>query len=232
MPAKVRVIEGRILDDFLSAKDEQCRTELRNAVRGAVLHISIEAAATEERWHTFENRLQGVSWWILIALGGLAAITMIWGWFLPLCAATKPPSSAVAFCPGGEPHRGGVLEVAGLGALGGLVSTVMALRRRSVSVPDYVRATESWLRLPLGALVAVLGVLVLQSGLAAGIVTHFEPQTTTMGVLTWATALGFSSLLVARLVDARVAHLAGELAAASSARSGAQDRRATSDDDR
>jgi hypothetical protein len=212
VPTKVRQAEGKVLDDFLEPKSKSHGTDDRRDVSRAVLHLGEEAAVTQKHWADFNARLFGVSMWLLIGLLAIGAVTAIWPWFLPLCPDSKASGPLIWCGTDNAPLRGGVLEVAVVGALAGLVSTVMALSRHpSTSVPDFVRATESGLRIPLGALVAILGVLLLQSGVAKGAVTQFQPQDHTVGVLTWAAFFGFASILFAKLVDRRLTSMADEL---------------------
>lgn len=209
VPTKVRTAGGQALQRFLDAKDHG-EPQARNAVSAAVLHLGEEAASTQKHWADFNSRLFGVSMWLLCGLIVLAAVALGMPSFLPLCAGSN--GGAGSWCPNNQPPRGGVVTVAAIGALGGLVSTVMAVSRRPrTPVPDFVRATENGLRVPLGALVAVLGVLLLQSGIAGGAVSQFQPAQRPEVVLTWAAAFGFASILVAKLVDRKLSNFADEI---------------------
>lgn len=215
VPTKVRAEATRVLRDFVETPGAV--QGKRREVSREVLRLGDEAASTQKHWADFNSRLFGVSMWLIVGLLAICIITTIVPGFLPLCASGKPGGT---WCGAGNtPMRGEVFEVAVVGALGGLLSTVMALSRHpSTAVPDFVRATESGLRVPLGALVAILGVLLLQSGLAQGAVTQFQPRNDAVGVLVWAAIFGFASILFAKLVDRRLTNLAAELDQPRSAR--------------
>lgn len=205
VPSKVRQTEDKALQEFLTGKHD---ADGRHTASAALLHIGIAAATTQKHWADFNSRLFGVSLWMVGGVLALCGVTMGLPSFLPLCG----PSGGGDWCAGNVPSRGGVTAVVVVGALGGLVSTVMALSRRPrTPVPDFVRATENGLRVPLGALVAVLGVLLLQSGIVSGAVSQFQPTRRPEAVLIWAAAFGFASILFAKLVDRKLTSVAEEL---------------------
>ena len=90
------------------------------------------------------------------------------------------------------------------GLLGGLISAIPVLARPPTSPDPYGLAVyQGTLKLPLGAVFAVIGCLALQSGTLPGV----TGVTSLAGLLFWAAAFGASQQTVTRLLDARVGNL-------------------------
>ena len=131
----------------------------------------------------------------LVAVVGLCVLGALRPTALPLC--TGEPGACVT---SGQARGLDVTVVALVGAGGAVLSAVAALRHLcGTSTPYAVPVALAALKVPLGALTAVLGLLVLRSqpgGIDVGL-------TSAGGLLAWAVALGASQELFTRLVDLR-----------------------------
>lgn len=107
---------------------------------------------------------------------------------------------------GGSPDvldSGDLLTIEIWGAVGGLVGLVAALRRLvSTKAPMTLQAIQLILKIPAGAVTAVFGTLIFQSGIIASLATDTATQLTA-----YALVFGFAQEAVTAMVDRQ----AGEL---------------------
>ncbi len=143
------------------------------------------------------DRLGQVAWltaaaMVLVVLAGTFVPTLF-----PLCV-----DAPRAMCPSGRPGptAGDTASVAVLGMIGAGITAVAAVRRTSPSVSPYRLTTRlGLLRIPFGAVVAVVGVMVLQ----ARIVTGFDGLDTQQEIAVYALVFGFAQEVVTRLLENR-----------------------------
>ena len=160
---------------------------------------------------------------ILITTAGLTALViavcLVGAWrpdALPLCFGPPPPTPAPVqgpagvACPSEEapptpgtvprrlPAPGDVTLVALLGMLGGGLSGALAIRSlQGSSTPYDVPVALSLLKLPSGALSALVGLLFVRGGFVPGLSQlDSQPQ-----ILAYAFLFGIAQQLVTRLVD-------------------------------
>jgi hypothetical protein len=87
------------------------------------------------------------------------------------------------------------LELAGL--VGGLLAAAAALRKIQITGEPYgLRAFQAALKVPMGALTAVVGTMILQTSL----IDAFEPQPAPM-ILIYAVIFGASQEAITRFID-------------------------------
>lgn len=122
---------------------------------------------------------------------------------LPMCApqtgVTGAPTNQLICAAGGStPTAVEVWLVLLLGAIGAAVASVVLLVRRRPSLSPYVLVGyQAAIKMLLGAILAVVGVLALGAGVAQGIAC----VRTQSAVLLWALALGYAQQLGTRLLD-------------------------------
>lgn len=119
---------------------------------------------------------------------------------LPMCAPVSdaPQASPVCASGGSAPAPIAVWLVLLLGAVGAAVAAVVLLVRRRPSLSPYVLAGyQAGIKVLLGALLAVVGVLALGAGLGEG-VAEVRGQAT---LLLWSVVLGYAQQLGTRLLD-------------------------------
>jgi hypothetical protein len=189
--------------------EEYDRERLIAAVRSA----SSESRRENMRVRSFRNVL-------LIASGILALIAIA----LAVLGATKPDVLPLCFEPGNEqvvcpsqqnPISGDVDEVIGntvkgwdlplvllIGMTAGAVAAAAALRGvRGTSTPYSLPVTLAVLKLPTGALTAVLGLLLMRGQFVPGL----SALDSGAQIIAWAIVFGYAQQLLTRFVD-RQAH--------------------------
>lgn len=152
-----------------------------------------DRGATHQRARTFRAMILGAA--VLVA--GSAVALAVLGYLapssLPMCTATGD----TCVTAGGD-RRLDVTVVAVIGAAAGTLSGTVALRRlRGTTTPYRVPLALALLKVPTGALTAVLGVLLLRSGLAG---TTLEPDSGA-ALLGGVVVLGLAQELLTRLAD-------------------------------
>lgn len=165
----------------------------------AALQASLELADDEHRnLRDWRNRLLRVAMLAALALALTIAAAALRPEYLPLCG---PAGDGATLCPGGgatATSRDAGL-VAFLGALGGALAAIVAMRRASPGASPYrITPALSLVRVPLGGLTAVVGVMLVQSGEVPGV-----SLTTASQVAVFAVLFGFSQELVTRLLESR-----------------------------
>jgi hypothetical protein len=121
--------------------------------------------------------------------------------FAPRSATTTPPSlQMLNVCPSGinRATPGDVLIVAGLGLLGGALAAAFSIRSvRGTSTPYDVPVALALLKPPLGALTAVVSILLLGGDFVPGL-SQLDSQ---RQILAYALVFGYAQQLVSRLID-------------------------------
>ncbi|KAB1978560.1 hypothetical protein [Streptomyces triticiradicis] len=105
-----------------------------------------------------------------------------------------------------------VVEIVGLVAAG--IAAATSLRKiRGTSTPYNVPVVLAALKLPTGALTAVLGLLLMRGGFVPGL----SALDSSAQIIAWSIIFGYSQQLFTRLVDDQARALAGEVDAAHAA---------------
>ncbi|MFI0507536.1 hypothetical protein ACH3WN_32600 [Streptomyces albogriseolus] len=134
----------------------------------------------------------------------IAGLLVLWGYLQPqaiaknLCFTTPPPASN-PFCPIGTTPSGGDVLIVELFGLGGaaLAGAVSLRNMRGTATPYLVPMYLLLLRLPVGALAAVFGLLIIQGGFVPG----FSNLDSSAQVLAWSLLFGIAQESVTRLID-------------------------------
>ena len=168
------------------------------------------------------SRLRNFRNAVLIASVVLAILVVLFIWFVhnnpkdvPLCFTPTPEgdSAAMLMCPTGEytihPPDGGprgadVLVVAWLGLMGAALAAAVAIRNlQGTSTPYDVPFALAALKLPVGVLTAIGGLLALRGDFIPGL-----SQLDTQGqILAYALVLGYAQQLLTGYVDRQAEHL-------------------------
>jgi hypothetical protein len=195
---------------------ERERGKIVTVVRGA----SSEALREQIRLHSFRNILIAT----IAALFLLASGVAVFGWFfpmsVPLCFQPSLESGeTVIVCPTAFSNRippeaqpGPVLvyriseavrpwdhltvELVGLAAAA-VVATIRIRNIRGSSEAPNLPVLLALLKLPMGALTAFLGLLLVRGGFVPGLSALDSPAQ----ILSWALVFGFAQQLFTRLVD-------------------------------
>jgi hypothetical protein len=195
----------------------------RAAVQQA-MRIGYDASdRTHTRLRNFRNILLASAFALTLLMWLLVVAASSHPRAVPLCFASgAAPRVAVAdnasltTCPHGEARTGpdsgpssiDIWIVAGLGVVGGALATAYSIRNaRGATVPYNVPVALGLFKLPLGALTAVCGILLLGGDFVPGFSRlDSQPQ-----ILAYALVFGYAQQLVSRLVDDRARTLLSEV---------------------
>ncbi len=128
----------------------------------------------------------------------------------------QQPGSGHIVCPSGEQGVGAnplqpeldVWIVAGLGLLGGGLASAVSVRKMARSTAPYdVPLALALLKVPMGALTAVAGILLLGGGFVPG----FSQLDTQRQILAYALIFGYAQQLATRYLDDRATTLLAEV---------------------
>jgi len=189
---------------------DESRLDRKRAVLKQALGIGYDASDQQHaRVRGFRN--------ILLATGALIAVFMIIlvsvvassPASMPLCfqptiATAQPgqPEASHTVCPSGgsKPSSNDVKIVAGLGLIGGALAAAFSIRKiRGPSTPYDVPIALAVLKVPLGALTAVAGILLLGGGFVPGL-SELDSQ---RQILAYALVFGYAQQLATRFIDDR-----------------------------
>jgi len=183
--------------------------------RGRVVAAVRAAYAASEREHvrvrSFRNLVYGVTACLALVAVAVAVATATRPRMLPICF--QPGETVV--CPTGDaPFAGGDLDTAvasvvsswdyvvleAVGLVAAAVASAAALRQvKGTSTPFGVPVALAILKLPTGALTAVLGLLLMRGQFVPGL----SALDTSAQIVAWAVVFGYAQQLLTRLVDER-----------------------------
>jgi hypothetical protein len=190
-----------------SGLTEEERGGIVAAVRAAYSALEREYV----RVRSFRNIVLGVTACLAVVAVTIAVVTAIRPTVLPICFT---PEAKVVCATGEAPYSGGdldnavsnvvshwdyiVLEVVGLVAAA--VAAAATLRQiNGTSTPFEVPVVLALLKLPTGALTAVLGLLLMRGQFVPGL----SNLDTSAQIVAWAVVFGYAQQLFTRLVDER-----------------------------
>ena len=167
----------------------------------AELQRAIDEAQTaaKERIRIFRNILTIAIIILAIACAVVPAAVS----FLPIDLAIVRPVPEGQIPDGAKPMALDLLTVELWGAVGGLVGLVTSLRRLNTSNnPTQLQVYQLLLKLPAGAVIAMFGLVFLQSGIVPGIKIATAAQLAAYAVL-----FGFAQEAATALVDRQASRL-------------------------
>ena len=139
--------------------------------------------------------------------------------WVPLCfpatdvTAGSTETARLFNCPTARltesPQSADVLIVGLLGLLGGALATTLAIRKMQGGspLPYDVPVALAWLKVPLGAFVAILGIVAIRGGFVPGL-SRLDSQDQ---ILAYALLLGFSQQIFTQVLDSKAQALVGDL---------------------
>jgi hypothetical protein len=201
---------SRSADGFprVSPTDRHTMASLLHAVH----HESDYAYA---RMRSFWHMVLVASLLLSLATACLLVATTLHPAVIPLCSTGREMVHG-SICPTGQtaPSGGDAVLVAFIGAIAAGMSAVAAVSKLGPTIDPYSSPlAQSLLKIPLGCLTAVLGVMTLERGLDVGA----GLPTSQGGILFVAFVFGYSQELLTRIVDARGAQIRGMLDGRTSA---------------
>jgi len=171
-------------------------------VRRWILEKAMEwsFAATDAQYarlRSFRNTLVAVSVAVLVVVAGLVLMGFAWPESMKLCF---DGTGGQACATGGEPTRRDALIIAVLGATGGAMAAVVAVRRiQGTSTPYGVPLALALLKLPFGALSALVGMMLIHGQVVPGLTNLDNPGQ----ILAYALILGVAQQALTTMIDRR-----------------------------
>jgi hypothetical protein len=204
-------------------QDESSEARRRAGLKHA-LEIGYDASdQLHARARGFRNMLFVAAGVISALMLIIVALVAFVPWAMPLCFEPTVPSAAATrsesgtesirkVCPSGEdtkedgtetlhdPTASDVIIVAVLGVLGGALAGAFAIRKVSgTSTPYDVPLALAVLKLPIGSLTAVTGILLLGGGFVPG----FSELDSQRQILAYALLFGYAQQLGTQFIDKR-----------------------------
>jgi hypothetical protein len=191
--------------DLAAESVESLRPRMRRAIADSYEQIDLEHA----QLRSFRNILFLAAFFVVAAVAVTLVVVSRNPTFMPLCfpnelANAQPGASTVQGlnCPTGSgldhAQAADVLVVALLGALGGALAATLSIRNlRGTSTPYDVPVALAILKVPLGALTALLALVAIQGKFVPGLsVLDSQGQ-----ILAYALIFGFAQQVLSRLLD-------------------------------
>ncbi|QZY28958.1 hypothetical protein [Nocardioides coralli] len=194
------------------------RPEVQRAFLRRLIEDTYDASDLQHaQLREFRNILLSAAFVVSALLGVAVFVIARNPSFVPLCfpAMDIPPDTEARLlnCPTAartpSPRSADVLIVGLLGLLGGALATSIAIRKvsRASSLSYDVPVALAWLKVPLGAFVAILGLLAIQGGFVPGL-SRLDTQ---QQILAYALLFGFAQQLLTSTLDSKAKSLVEDL---------------------
>jgi hypothetical protein len=192
---------------------EGLRPRMRRVVGDSYEQLDLEHA----QLRSFRNILLIAAVFIAVITAGTIYFVSRNPSLMPLCfdrevpSGVEPLATTVAGknCPTGSgdavgPAGSDILVVAALGALGGALAATLSIRNlKGTSTPYDVPVALAFLKVPLGALTAILALVAIQGDFVPGLsILDSQGQ-----ILAYALVFGFAQQAFSRLLDQRAQNL-------------------------
>jgi hypothetical protein len=184
----------RVDAEVLAKSDRPWGDAEVDAVIGAVHAASSQARRENRQVRSFRNTLAATSAVLAVVALAIATIGIVEPAVLPLCFM---PETRV--CPVGDAPSGWdvpLIELLGLTAAA-LAAAVSLRNVRGTASPYKVPIALAVLKLPSGALTAVLGILLMRGAFVPGL----SDLDSSAQILSWAVVFGYSQQLLTQFVD-------------------------------
>ena len=233
--------ESELLGEMQTAAARQRSTTSRDDIRRidpaalAALPVPQQRAVLrrtiEDSYATLDRRYEQIRSFRNIILLSAAVMTLLLGVtvavvanspnMLPLCFGDPTAAGGQLDCPTGSavsgPSSGDILLVALLGALGAALAASLAIRKlQGTSSPYDVPVALAVLKLPLGALTAIVGLVAIRAAFIPGL-SELDSQAQ---ILAYSLILGFAQQSFTGMLDKRAQDLLTTLPATDGAAAG------------
>jgi hypothetical protein len=188
----------RVDVELLGKRDAEWGEDEVGVVIVAVHAASSQARREQRQVRSFRNIVFATSLLLFALAAGVAVVGIVEPEVIPLCF-----TPAARVCPvGATPSGWDVPLVEGLGLIAAALAAAVSLRNvRGTSTPYRVPLALTVLKLPCGALTALLGILLMRGAFVPGL----SDLDSSAQVLSWAVLFGYSQQLLTQFVD-RQAH--------------------------
>jgi hypothetical protein len=198
-PRRIRVTAIADRLDNPAAGRPFSRRRLETFERDAVVD-AYHAASSQRlrdllRVRSFRNVILGTAFLLLLVAGGLAALGTVRPDAIPLCF--EPGGQQV--CPiGHDPTSTDIWLIEVVGLVAAAAAAAFSLRNiRGTSTPYSLPVALALLKLPTGALTAVLGLLLMRGEFVPGL----SALDSSAQIVSWAVVFGYAQQLFTGLVD-------------------------------
>jgi hypothetical protein len=188
----------RVDVELLGKRDAEWGEDEVGVVIVAVHAASSQARREQRQVRSFRNIVFATSLLLFALAAGVAVVGIVEPEVIPLCF-----TPAARVCPvGATPSGWDVPLVEGLGLIAAALAAAVSLRNvRGTSTPYRVPLALTVLKLPCGALTALLGILLMRGAFVPGL----SDLDSSAQILSWAVLFGYSQQLLTQFVD-RQAH--------------------------
>jgi hypothetical protein len=177
----------------LEAKD--WKPSFAETVIGAVHAASSKARRETRQVRSFRNTLWVATLMLALAAGGMALLGILEPTVIQLCFQ---PEGGTACPVGNEANAWDVPVVELLGLVAAAVAAAVSLRNvQGTTSPYSLPIALAMLKLPLGALTALLGILLMRGAFVPGL----SNLDSSAQILSWAVVFGYSQQLLTQFVD-------------------------------
>ena len=201
----------RITVEGLEAESvESLRPRMRRVIADSYEQLDLEHA----QLRSFRNILFIAAFFVIVLLAATLVVVGLHPNFMPLCFPHEVTDAQDITrvtglnCPAGEgldvPQRTDILIVALVGALGGSLAATLSIRNlKGTSTPYDIPVALAILKVPLGALTAILALVAIQGKFVPGLsVLDSQGQ-----ILAYALVFGFAQQALSRLLDRQAQNL-------------------------
>ena len=170
------------------------RARMRRLVGDSYEQLDLEHA----QLRSFRNILLSAAAFLTLIV--VATLYFVWNnpTLMPLCFDGEIPACPTSEGAAAAPDGGDIVVVAVLGALGGALAATLSIRNlKGTSTPYDVPVALAALKVPMGALTAILGLVAIQGEFIPGL-SELDSQGM---ILAYALVFGFAQQALSRLLD-------------------------------
>ncbi len=180
--------------ELLACAPDVRRARVRRLVGDSYEQLDLEHA----QLRSFRNIVLGSALLLMVIVVGTLAIVAINPSLMPLCFKGPIPACPTSQGPLSQPQSADILVVGVLGALGGALAATLSIRNlKGTSTPYDVPVALAMLKVPMGSLTAILGLVAIQGDFIPGL-TELDSQGQ---ILAYALVFGFAQQALSRLLD-------------------------------
>jgi hypothetical protein len=180
--------------ELLADPPDVRRARLRRLVGDSYEQLDLEHA----QLRSFRNILLSAATFLMVVVAGTLVVVALHPSLMPLCFQGTVHACPTSQGPTAHPRTADILVVGVLGALGGALAATLSIRNlKGTSTPYDVPVALAALKVPMGALTAILGLVAIQGDFIPGL-TELDSQGQ---ILAYALVFGFAQQAMSRLLD-------------------------------
>ncbi|MFL6154095.1 MAG: hypothetical protein ACJ72B_17080 [Ornithinibacter sp.] len=186
--------------ELLACHPDVRRARVRRLVGDSYEELDLEHA----QLRSFRNILLTAALFLMVIVVGTLAFVAFNPWLMPLCFKGTIPACPTSQGALAHPQSADILVVGVLGALGGALAATLSIRNlKGTSTPYDVPVALAMLKVPMGALTAILGLVAIQGEFIPGL-SELDSQGQ---ILAYALVFGFAQQALSRLLDKQAQNL-------------------------